>query len=205
LVEVKKDFEPRYTTWGTAIALWAILCSTYFVFRIAHGLELTQHDRFGVKFTQHIGSKGEIRVLEDRQTGARYLFYRDKGGVGLCPMLGNLDHREDRTEVSRGDPRRLQVVATAYTSGPESTGKKPGDPGYGVTYTGLPAAHGICAVDPAVIPFGTVLYVPGYGYAVAGDTGSVIKGSRIDLFFPTVEEARRWGVRRVEVLVVNRL
>lgn len=104
---------------------------------------------------------------------------------------------------SRGDSKTLRLTATGYTAGPESTGKRPGDPGYGVTFSGLPAAPGACAVDPAVIALGSVLYVPGYGYAVAVDTGSVVRGKRVDLFFEDVEMARRWGVREVEAEVVS--
>lgn len=69
----------------------------------------------------------------------------------------------------------LNVVATGYT---------PGDPGCtGITYTGTKASRGTIAVDPKVIPFGTKLYIPGYGYGVAADTGGAIKGNKIDLCY----------------------
>jgi 3D (Asp-Asp-Asp) domain-containing protein len=55
------------------------------------------------------------------------------------------------------------------------------------------------AVDPSVIPLGTHMTVPGYGEAVAADTGSAIKGAIIDLWFPTVEQARAWGRRSVTI------
>ncbi|MEW6771822.1 MAG: 3D domain-containing protein [Bacillota bacterium] len=104
---------------------------------------------------------------------------------------------------SRGALRTLRVVATGYTAGCESTGKNPGDPGYGITKSGLPAAPGACATDPDVIPLGSVLYVPGYGYAVALDTGDDIKGNRIDLFFQDKQQALVWGRRAVEVAVIR--
>ena len=78
--------------------------------------------------------------------------------------------------------RTLNVYATWYS--PASTGRSPADPAYGITATGVPVVRGIVAVDPSVIPLGTRLYVPGYGYAVAGDTGGGIRGNVIDLGYP---------------------
>lgn len=105
---------------------------------------------------------------------------------------------------SRGCPRVLKVVATGYTADYESTGKRPGDPGYGITSSGLPAAPGACAVDPSAIPLRSILYVPGYGYAVAIDVGGAVKGNRVDLFFQDKQKALDWGKRTVEVTLVER-
>ena len=59
------------------------------------------------------------------------------------------------------------------------------------------------AVDPSVIPLGTKVYVEGYGYAIAGDTGGSIKGNKIDVFFPTKAEAFRWGCRKVKIKILE--
>ena len=59
------------------------------------------------------------------------------------------------------------------------------------------------AVDTSVISMGTRLYVEGYGYAVALDRGSAIKGNKIDVFLETRAEARQWGVKRVKVYVLE--
>jgi 3D (Asp-Asp-Asp) domain-containing protein len=99
--------------------------------------------------------------------------------------------------------RVVNMVATAYDPGPISTGKSPGHPAYGITATGMRAAYGVVAVDPRVIPFYTRLYVPGYGYAVAADTGGDIIGNRIDVFFPTYNEAIQWGRRTVPVYILE--
>ena len=99
--------------------------------------------------------------------------------------------------------RVVNMVATAYDPGPLSTGKSPGHPAYGITATGMRATYGVVAVDPRVIPFFTRLYVPGYGYAIAGDTGGDIKENRIDLFFPTYGEAIQWGRRSVPVYILE--
>lgn len=99
--------------------------------------------------------------------------------------------------------KKLSMKSTAYTAGPESTGKRPGDPGYGITASGMKAQRGVVAVDTKVIPFGTKLYIQGYGYAIAGDTGGAIKGNKIDVFVDSYNEAINWGVRNVDVYILN--
>lgn len=69
----------------------------------------------------------------------------------------------------------------------------------GTTATGIPVGWGVAAVDPSVIPLGTHLTIPGYGEAVAADTGSAIIGDRIDLWFPSCAEAGGWGSRPVTI------
>jgi 3D (Asp-Asp-Asp) domain-containing protein len=69
----------------------------------------------------------------------------------------------------------------------------------GRTATGLPVGPGIVAVDPAVIPLGTRLSIPGYGEGVAADTGGSVRGLTIDLWFPTLAEALAWGRRTITI------
>ena len=95
------------------------------------------------------------------------------------------------------------VVATGYEAGPRSTGKQPGHQWYGVTSIGWRATPGIIAVDPDVIPYKTRLYVPGYGFGIAGDTGEDIVGRKIDLFYKTEQEAVRWGRRNLRVYILE--
>ncbi len=97
----------------------------------------------------------------------------------------------------------MPMVATAYTAGFESTGKNPGDPGYGVTASGKHVAHGIVAVDPEVIPLGTKLFVQGYGMSVAADRGSAIVGNRIDLYHESLDDAKKFGRRTVDVYILE--
>ena len=82
--------------------------------------------------------------------------------------------------------RTITVSATGYSL-----------PGH--TASGLPVGWGIVAVDPSVIPLGTRLTVPGYGEAVAADVGSGVRGAMIDLWFPTLAQARAWGRRTVTI------
>ena len=71
----------------------------------------------------------------------------------------------------------------------------------GNTASGLPVGMGVIAVDPSVIPLGTRVFVPGYGAAVAADTGSAIKGNIIDLWMPTTAQAQAWGRRTVTITI----
>jgi 3D (Asp-Asp-Asp) domain-containing protein len=69
----------------------------------------------------------------------------------------------------------------------------------GNTATGVPTSKGIVAVDPAVIPLGTRMYVPGYGEGVAADTGSAVKGKMIDVWFASCADAMAWGWKTVTI------
>jgi 3D (Asp-Asp-Asp) domain-containing protein len=89
----------------------------------------------------------------------------------------------------------LSMVATAYSASCAGCS--------GVTATGRPAGHGVVAVDPSVIPLGTHMFIPGYGHAVAGDTGGAIRGRRIDLGFNSNAQASRFGRRPVTVYLIK--
>ena len=89
------------------------------------------------------------------------------------------------------------MVATAYFAGGGGLN------GNGITATGLRARKGIVAVDPRIIPLGTVVYIEGYGQALAADTGGWIKGNRIDLCYDTLEECYRYGRRKIYVYLVG--
>lgn len=97
---------------------------------------------------------------------------------------------------ARVNGRSFTVVATGYAPF--------GGPGIDdITATGARAGYGIVAVDPSVIPLGTRLYIEGYGYGVAADTGGAIVGNRIDLCFNSVGEALQWGRRSVAVTILE--
>ena len=104
-----------------------------------------------------------------------------------------------RAAASRGTLRlasaALSMVATAYTASCAGCS--------GTTASGRPAGHGIVAVDPRVIPLGTRMYIPGYGHAVAGDTGGAIRGNRIDLGFNSNRQAFQFGRRPVTVYLIK--
>ncbi|MHB1629255.1 MAG: 3D domain-containing protein, partial [Bacilli bacterium] len=91
----------------------------------------------------------------------------------------------------------LVCTLTAYTDGYASTGKYPGNPGYGITSTGQRARQGLSiAVDPNVIPYGTPVFIPGVGLRIADDTGGAIIGSHIDVFYNRQQTAVDFGVKQ---------
>lgn len=73
----------------------------------------------------------------------------------------------------------------------------------GRTYTGSRVAPGTVAVDPSVVPLHSVLYIPGYGEARALDTGSAIKGNRLDVWYRSCQRSTDWGVRHIAVRILS--
>ena len=71
----------------------------------------------------------------------------------------------------------------------------------GQTASGSQVRRGTIAADTSIYPFGTVIYVPGYGYGVVEDRGAAIKGERLDLYFSSHNKARTWGRQAQEVQV----
>jgi 3D (Asp-Asp-Asp) domain-containing protein len=88
------------------------------------------------------------------------------------------------------------MMATAYTAGSAQSVPT------GRTATGLPARYGVVAVDPRVIRLGSRLFIPGYGTAIAADTGGDIVGNRIDLCMDSYRSALLWGRQPVKVYVL---
>jgi uncharacterized protein YabE (DUF348 family) len=115
--------------------------------------------------------------------------------VGTAAVLKTLDTPDGGTIQYW---RVLTVTAHSYK--PASTGKDASDPTYGITATGDKLHKGIVAVDPSVIPLGTKLYIPGYGLAVAADTGGAVQGLIVDLGY-TDADYQEWS-RPVQVYLL---
>lgn len=157
--------------------------------------------------------RGIIRLKQAGRTGIRERLYRHTLADRVLVQRVLIGERMIRTPldrivsvgtkiliVSRGQfagKELLEMVATAYAPfcchGVDGT-----------TALGLRAGYGVVAVDPSIIPLGSRLYIEGYGYAIAGDTGGMIRGLRIDLGFDTAREAVRFGRRAVRVYVIER-
>jgi 3D (Asp-Asp-Asp) domain-containing protein len=73
----------------------------------------------------------------------------------------------------------------------------------GIAANGTKAKRGTIAADTSLFPFGTEMYVPGYGWGVVHDRGSAIKGYHIDIFFSDHDDAMEWGRKRLDVVVIR--
>jgi 3D (Asp-Asp-Asp) domain-containing protein len=90
------------------------------------------------------------------------------------------------------------LLPPVYAYGPNEGKRK----AVGVTSDGTKAKKGVIAADINRYPYGTKMYVPGYGWGEVRDIGSAIKGDHIDLFFPTEKEAKQWGRKYLNVIIL---
>ena len=134
-----------------------------------------------VKVVYHNGEEVERKVIDSKIV---------QEPINKLVAVGNI------TSVSRGghllkfkEARLMQASAYTYTGNRTATGKEP--------------AVGLVAVDPKVIPLGTRLYIEGYGYAQAADTGGSIKGDKVDLFMEDRQQCLNWGRRTVKVYILD--
>lgn len=105
--------------------------------------------------------------------------------------------------ASTNHGRKIQVVATAY-SWRESSHRRWGSKNrIGSRLDRCQEGLEHVAVDPSVIPLGSIIDVPGAGRRIASDTGGGVRGNRIDLHWPTIAAMREWGKRRLTITVVR--
>ncbi|MFC1497635.1 3D domain-containing protein [Verrucomicrobiota bacterium] len=93
--------------------------------------------------------------------------------------------------------RRTWYGRPVYSGGPNKGKRK----SVGVTASGVDAKHGTIAADTSIYPFGTIMYVDGYGYGRVEDRGGDIKGDHIDLFFSSHKKALEWGRKKIKVKI----
>lgn len=114
-----------------------------------------------------------------------------------------------------------KMLVTAYDAGQKSTGWKyqygcclmPPVYAYGpregerkkvgVTSSGTKAKKGTIAADISRYPYGTRMYIPGYGWGEVQDIGTAIKGEHIDIFFPDIDDAKKWGRKYLDVIIIK--
>lgn len=115
------------------------------------------------------------------------------GGADLAPFEGPPKVRVEAWMPPAPVARTITVTATSYCSGI-------------TTFTGAKVGVGSIAVDPRIIPLGSHLYVPGYGDGVADDTGALIQGRRVDVYYPPAHHCAAsvaWGARAVSVEILG--
>lgn len=142
----------------------------------------------------HMYKKNEVKEVHAAE--------QDKRAIPSTEVIRALESAKDWSKY-----RSMEVTATGYTAGRESTGKTKGHPEYGITYSGVKVKRDLystIAADLRVFPIGTILFVPGYGYGVVADKGGAIKGNRLDLYYETVRDVyNQWGKKKLNVYIVK--
>lgn len=150
-------------------------------------------------------TKAEQEALAKAQAEIAEKQKQEKASKPAEPVAKNTETQpKPDTKPTQGG-KEFYVTATAYTADPSENGYKPGETvksKLGHNLTANPNMK-LIAVDPSVIPLGSTVYVEGYGTAIAGDTGSAIKGHIIDLLMPNSAQANDWGRRTVKVKILN--
>ncbi len=152
---------------------------------------------YGKEALESEGRPGQAKVISRKVK-------KDDGTVEIVEIGRDVHVKPESKIVRRGMAssvwtpegyKRYTKKFTAEASAYVATGNR--------TSIGLVPYVGIVAVDPRVIPYYTKMYIPGYGIAMAGDSGGSIKGYRLDLFFDDYHEAIQWGRRDVEVYILE--
>ncbi|WP_375709157.1 3D domain-containing protein [Sporosarcina sp. NCCP-2222] len=136
-----------------------------------------------------IHPKQKLHVVNPKKVAANQTTKKDVASSKKTPSRSNTDNVV----------KEFTVSASAYTANCNGCS--------GITSTGINLKKNpdvkVIAVDPKVIPLGTKVHVEGYGYAIAGDTGSAIKGNKIDVFFSSKSEAYDWGRKNVKIKILE--
>lgn len=149
--------------------------------------------------TTAVESKPEATAPSTSTTASK-----DSAPEATAPSTSTTASKENAPEANASSTNKtaskeIIVEASAYTASCEGCS--------GITSTGMnlkinPNAK-VISVDPTVIPLGSKVYVEGYGEANAGDTGGAIKGKRIDVFFPSQQDAINFGVKQLKVTILD--
>lgn len=196
------------------------IANNLFLFKniMSREAELIQSLRFEKEEFDRISRKSEEKVIENEIKKAQLKEEKEKLEKDLAEnrvLLEKLEIEEKEVKDLLSEIKRRiaavqpsgmtlvgewEMTATAYyafgSGGNDINGN-------GITAMGLRARKGIVAVDPRIIPLGTKLFIPGYGEALAADTGGWIKNYRVDLCFETLEDCFSFGRRKIRVYLVE--
>ncbi|MBR1807399.1 MAG: 3D domain-containing protein [Selenomonadaceae bacterium] len=203
-VEAKIEIEQQSATEPTAIAVGE------------NGrITISEDDELAKALAQLVENSQDVNAVETPST--------ETPSNENQATVENSSTETPSTETQAADVSNVEIVETVpvqtpenvieterglvpYTQmyGMEATAYLPTDGSpEGLTAMGIPATYGVVAVDPDVIPLGSRVYIPGYGEAIAADTGGAIYGYRIDLCMESYGEAMDFGRRNVTVFVLE--
>ena len=161
-------------------------------------------------------TKAEVPAVNTNETAAQKTDFENKNGEvvveppdeAAVEPINSTDNAVNLTSdiVEENENVDYNDEGFSYTAvmSMEATAYLPNDPGCtGITAIGIPATYGVVAVDPGIIPLGSRVYIPGYGEAIAADTGGAIYGYRIDLCMEDYYEAMDFGRRTVTVYLLD--
>ncbi|MFD2923444.1 G5 and 3D domain-containing protein [Halobacillus naozhouensis] len=149
-----------------------------------------------------LGTKVEAPKVETKRVTAsadKAKSSQEPAETNVVATSASSDTSPTPSRSSGSRAKTLHMKATAYSA------NCPGCSGLTATGINLKANPDkkVIAVDPSVIPLGSRVWVEGYGYAVAGDTGGAIQGNEIDVFIPSKSRASSFGHRTVQVKILE--
>jgi 3D (Asp-Asp-Asp) domain-containing protein len=166
---------------------------------IKPGLNLVIYDNHGIK----TGIKKQVNAAVNTPVG-NHTVVKSQASVKVNKQPVSRVNSANKAKITSSpvktvNKKVINVKATAYTASCKGCS--------GVTRTGVDLKSNpnskVISVDPTVIPLGSKVYVEGYGYATAADTGGAIKGNRIDVFIPSQNNAIQFGSKQLKVTILN--
>ena len=158
-----------------------------------------------------VGENGRLQVGDDAEMTRAFLeLVEESRQQDISKLAGEETSAiEEISTVEEVQPENVVETSSGYVPyiqmmDMEATAYLPTDgSAEGLTAMGIPATYGIVAVDPDVIPLGSRVYIPGYGEALAADTGGAIYGYKIDLCMENYWQAMDFGRRTITVFVLK--
>jgi len=122
--------------------------------------------------------------------------------IAANPSISDSAYIEAGQTITIPDQNGTSFTVTAYTAGPESTGKEPGDPAYGITASGEEVEEGRTIACPQSLPFGTKIHIPELDETyVCEDRGSAITNGHLDIYKEDLDDALEFGVQELQAKV----
>ncbi len=174
----------------------------------------------GISATDLIGKKGlntlptlsSLKLKKESTSALDQYFFKDLLNIQQTKVVTQVSAKPSSPKrledtININELEKVNVIATGYTAGIESTGKTPSHPEYGITSSGVKVKRDLystIAADTNYFPFGTIFYIPGYGYGVVADRGGAIKNIKLDLYYETVEDVYEdWGKKTLDVYIIK--